>query len=382
MTEDKLSVFIESTYSSIRDSSFHKIIFHKPIRSRFLKSMITVYSDEKKSRHLKISNFTKTQDITETFLESDLKQIITSKLSEYSFADLFTTQFELLYKKSNKNISTLVKKVKKKTEKEDPVQKDHNNQKNYIIPASEGFLYDLGITDKNGIVKPSMYHKFRQINRFIEIINHHVVLSGNKPVIADMGSGKGYLTFALYTYLVQNSHSEPTITGVDLRPDLIETSNKIAAKYNLSGISFLASDIAEISFHQLDMLIALHACDTATDLAIQKGIMAKAKYIILSPCCHKQIRKEIRIKNEMTQYGIFEERMAEMLTDTIRTLIMNHFGYKTKIIEYISSEHTSKNTMIIAEYTKKPENTALDKINLLKKQYGINTHFLEQLLQL
>jgi hypothetical protein len=132
----------------------------------------------------------------------------------------------------------------------------------------------------------------------------------------------------------------------------------------------------------VDMLIALHACDIATDIAIQKGIQSNASYIILSPCCHKQIRKEITLKNDITKYGIFEERMAEMITDTIRTLILNNFGYKTNIIEYISSEHTSKNTMIIAEFTNIQDHKALDKVAQLKNQYGINHHYLEKLLEL
>jgi Methyltransferase domain len=136
----------------------------------------------------------------------------------------------------------------------------------------------------------------------------------------------------------------------------------------------------DVELSKIDMLIALHACDIATDMAIQKGILSSAQVILLSPCCHKQIRKEIKIKNDITKFGIYEERMAEMITDTIRSLILNHFGYKTNIIEYISSEHTSKNTMIIAEYNGVSDKDALEKIGKIKAEYGIGQHYLEQLL--
>lgn len=382
MVHEKVSALIDSTSESIKDHTFIKLIFHKPVQSKFTKSILTAFLNESNEICLKVSNFTKTQDFTETHNVNELNQIITEHLTYYSFADLFTTRYELLFKNSKKNIPSLMKKVKEKPPTESALNNDHNKQKNYLIPAISGFLYDLDITDQHHTVKPSMYHKYRQINKFIEIINHHVRLKKENPVIADMGCGKGYLTFALQHYMVQNLHLKPKITGVDLRQDLIEFCNKTATNHDLSDIHFITSDIGEINFDDLDLMIALHACDIATDLAIEKGIKAGASYIILSPCCHKQIRKEMKIKNEITQYGIFEERMAEMITDTIRTLILNHFGYKTKILEYISSEHTSKNTMIIAEKNNTPDKSALAKIKEMKNQFGISQHFLEHLLHL
>ncbi|HMP28277.1 MAG TPA: SAM-dependent methyltransferase, partial [Saprospiraceae bacterium] len=336
-----------------------------------MKCIVELFTSKNEINRIKVSSFTKTQDLTETHLIENLTIIIEKKLKEFSFADLITTHSDVLLKQSKKGTISLIYKNKSISNIENDTNLPHNKPKDYIVSVSLPYLKDLGIVDYTGAIKPTMSHKFKQINRFVEIISHHVRMDHSRPIIVDMGSGKGYLTFALHTYFADHLRLVPHISGFELREDLVELCNKISEKYLMEGLHFEAKNIIDADLGEVDVLIALHACDIATDMAIHKGIVSKAKYIVLSPCCHKQIRKEITMKNEITRYGIFEERMAEMITDTIRSLILNHYGYSTQIIEYISSEHTSKNTMIIAKYTNINQSNSLEKVADLKNQYGI-----------
>ena len=201
-------------------------------------------------------------------------------------------------------------------------------------------------------------------------------------IIADFGSGKGYLTFALYDHLFNNLKMTPSVSGFELRENLTRFCNELAEKQPFSNLKFIAQDINDYQTERLDMLIALHACDTATDVAIAKGIKANAKIIVVAPCCHKQIRKQLNVHNEMQpilKHGIMEERQAELLTDGIRALLMEAHGYKTKVFEFISTEHTPKNVMIVG-IKSKAKNEALAQVESIKKHYGIEYHALERLI--
>lgn len=206
-----------------------------------------------------------------------------------------------------------------------------------------------------------------------------------------MGSGKGYLTFALYDFLKNHLSLSPVVTGIELRPNLVEFCNKTARESNFDGLHFVAQNISEYQPARLDMLIALHACDTATDLALAAGLRNTAKIIVAAPCCHKQIRKDMDAQNELApvlRHGILEERQAEIVTDGIRALLLEAEGYQTKVFEFVSTEHTAKNVMITAV---KPEHLrndarlarrekALAQVNALKMGFGIGEHYLETLL--
>ena len=201
-----------------------------------------------------------------------------------------------------------------------------------------------------------------------------------------MGAGKGYLTFALYDYLTNVLNKPSNIIGVEYRQDLVDLCNKIAQNANFNNLHFEQGTIDNYNTKNIHILIALHACDTATDDAIYKGITNNADLIVVAPCCHKQIRREIekqKSKNELdfiTKYGIFLERQAEMVTDGIRGLILEYFGYSTKIFEFITDLHTPKNIMIVG--TKKKNSTEnkqeiLQKIKDAKAYFGIVNHHLE-----
>ena len=242
----------------------------------------------------------------------------------------------------------------------------------------------MGITNQKGEVLKNSQRKFRQINKFIEIIDS---LLPEKPKnnlfkIVDVGSGKGYLTFALYDYLKNVKDWNPEIYGIELRKPLVDFCNEIAKDSGFEQLQFIAKDIDDFEVEKLDMLIALHACDIATDIAIAKGIQSMAEIIVVAPCCHKQIRKEINCQTDMSavlKHGILEERQAELITDGIRALLLEANGYKTKVFEFISTEHTSKNLMIVG-IKSKPNPEALQKVEAIKKEFGIHYHYLEKLL--
>lgn len=256
----------------------------------------------------------------------------------------------------------------------------HDHIKNTLVPTDRPFLQSLGVTDENGRLVPKMADKYRQISRFVEIASG--LIPDTDPIsIVDMGSGKGYLTFALYDYLCQQD-IDCMVIGIEQRKDLVQLCNEVAEKHGFDNLVFQESSIGDVNVGSIDVLIALHACDTATDDAIHYAIRNKAKTIITAPCCHKQVRKDAGdgTDNPLLQHGIFQERQFEMVTDTIRALLMESRGYKSRIFEFVSNEHTRKNVMLVGEFTNKQDSDKLQLVRELKKQYDISTHYLEELL--
>jgi len=199
------------------------------------------------------------------------------------------------------------------------------------------------------------------------------------------------LTFALYDYLTNVLALKPSVIGVEFRPDMVELCNSIAQNTGFDGLNFVEGTIENYDSTDTNILIALHACDTATDDAIYKGITAEADLIVVAPCCHKQIRREIeknKASNELdflTKYGIFLERQAEMVTDGIRALILEYFGYKTKVFQFISDAHTPKNVLVVGikgKVNPKKQAEILEKLKATKAYFGIDYHHLEKLLAL
>lgn len=299
-------------------------------------------------------------------------------------ATLFTVDEDVTLLVSSKGKATVqTKKVQECREQ----NLEHDKQKARLINPANPWWYQLGLTTREGKITADMQHKFKQIYKYAEIVESLI-----KPMkfdgtvhIADMGAGKGYLTFALYELLTQRLQLDVDIKGVEIRPDLVMKINEIIKSSGLKGMEFVESSIESYCSEKLDVLIALHACNTATDDAIASGIKAGAELIVCAPCCHKQIRQEMErsgVVDAITRYGIFLERQAVMITDTIRALIMEYFGYKTQVMEFIEMEHTPKNVLLIGKKSEKPvdQQAILEKINALKGQYGIKNHYLETLL--
>ncbi len=261
------------------------------------------------------------------------------------------------------------------------ISTSHNKAKKYLLNEGEDvpIMQELGIFTKDNKIVASMYDKFKQINRFIEIIDDEFKSSNLKEItILDFGCGKSYLTFLIYHYFVNIKHIEAHIIGYDIKKDVVENCNKLAKKYNYSNLEFILSDVKKDKLFtgKIDMVITLHACDTATDYALNFAIQRKAKYIFSVPCCQHEINLSIRRGGEfdlMLKDGIIKERFCALLTDEIRAEILRAFGYKVDMIEFVDFAHSPKNIMIRAKLNSpKKDNKIFENIENLIKNYNFS----------
>jgi SAM-dependent methyltransferase len=325
-----------------------------------------------------------TKDETKNYaLEEGCKELINLLQHNFQNAALFTTSADFLLQTSKKGAVTLLKQKPSFTSTSDV---SHDRQKVKRASGSDHYLTLLGVNDEEGKLIPKMADKFRQINKYLEIMEDLVrsVVLPEKIHVVDMGSGKGYLTFALYDFLKNKLSLDVTVTGIELRTELVEYCNSTAQQCGFDQLQFVCQPIEDYKDKHIDILIALHACDTATDDALYKGILSKASLVVCAPCCHKQIRQQVKgIEQEspLLKYGIFKERQFEMVTDTIRALIMEQHQYQTKIFEFISNEHTRKNVMLVASRAAQPADLSAisTKIKAIKDAYHIDFHYLEKL---
>nr|MDQ3322684.1 SAM-dependent methyltransferase [Acidobacteriota bacterium] len=266
---------------------------------------------------------------------------------------------------------------------------DHNREKQILVNPNSFYLKALGITTDRGEIRDKQHDKWKQINKFVETLGNLFDKSNLKDrenlKIVDMGSGKGYLTFAAYDYFKNTRGIAVEITGVDTKAELVSIDNDIAKASEFENLKFVHGWIGDYNLQNVDILIALHACNTATDDAIFKGIKADADLIVVAPCCHQEIRPQLKspemFKN-IFKHGIILEREAETLTDGLRSLLLERSGYATKIFEFIATEHTPKNNMIIGTKTDKTVDTKglNEQIDRIKSFYGIERQRLENLL--
>ncbi len=391
-----LEKFIEKAIEGFENEAFVKMTLSKNVISEtelkniFIKPVII-----KNEKKLSFTYRYKTKDIVKNY---DQNQII-EKLFEYINVNYFTIVNFISISQTSQLIIDKNGKIKinnTNISHTNEISISHDHEKVRKIDTKGKYLYDLKITDINGVVYKTTQDKYKQINHYIDLLapllkevpNHEVLK------IVDMGSGKGYLTFALYDYLTHVAKLNTEITGVEFRKDLVDLCNKISVDSNFTGLKFEEGTIADFNSSNPNVLIALHACDTATDDAIFKGISSKADLIVVAPCCHKQIRREMereKAKNELeflTKHGIFMERQSEMVTDGLRALILEYFGYKTKVFQFISDAHTPKNVMITSVRNQnsgirneKKKVDILEKIKKIKAFFGIKSHYLELLLK-
>ena len=266
----------------------------------------------------------------------------------------------------------------------------HDRARQRWVDPARPFLRSLGVTDEQHRIVPAMARKWRQINKFVEIFAGAVASAGlavaGPPVrVADFGSGKGYLTFAVHDWLSRQPGVVPQVIGVELRPDMVALGNGAVAALGLQGLQFEEGDLRSWQPATLDVVIALHACDTATDHAIHLGVRAGAKVILCAPCCHKQLRPQLLSPHPLRpllQHGVHQAQQAEMLTDGLRAMLLEACGYDTQVFEFVALEHTQKNKMILAVQRTQPLAAAplLAQVADLKQFYGIRDHCLETLL--
>lgn len=337
-----------------------------------------------------------TKDITKNYTWQEFDSLSSDWLMQFKQSNLFTDQaeFQLKYKKQQWQLTQTQIKTAKNTasnpQENINTAQQHNRQKQRWIEQDRQFLQLLGVTDQKHQIIPSMSRKWKQINKFVEIFAGAVNQAGftehQNLHVVDFGSGKGYLTCAVYDYL-QTHQFAPQVTGVELRQELVDFCQNVATQSDFQHLQFFQGDVRSYQPEQTDVMIALHACDIATDFAIHTGIRLGAKVIMCAPCCHKELRPQMQsptVLSPMLGYGVHMGQQAEMLTDTIRALFLQAYGYETKVLEFVSLEHTSKNKMILA--TKKrnaesqPNQKVLQQIADLKAFYGIEKHALENLL--
>ena len=389
MSNSAINIFQEKLDSSFQNLELIKLILsNKRIASSDLKSIIITIVKLKVGTRCSFVYRHQTKDITKNYeIQEAILLINAALLTDFFNADIFTT------KETTQLTSNLKGEVKIKSTPAIQIVApnfSHDKVKNRLIAIENNiYLRELGVVNANWQLKKEMADKYVQINKYIEILEPEIrELPIKKDLnIVDMGSGKGYLTFALYDYLSNKLKLDPNITGIEFRQDMVDLSNQISKIAGFEKLNFEQGSIENAKLSQIDVLIALHACDTATDEAIFKGITSDASLIVCAPCCHKQIRKEMNITTELngvTKHGILEERTAETITDGLRALIMEVFGYKTKVFEFISGEHTPKNVMIIGRKTKTSvdKEKILNEISKIKSIFGIKVHRLETLLNI
>lgn len=387
-----LTAFLTCIKESIANESFIKLSLGnyqgniEQLKNIYVKVVII-------KRELKLS-FTyryKTRDITKNFEVDAALDQIEQLLDHKGFriCTLFSTTENRVCELNAKQVWT-VKSEKSTAAK--PTNLSHDKQKERKVgDSNKTYLKELRLTDDQGRVYKNAQDKWKQINHYIELLSTELDALPTKELlrVVDMGAGKGYLTFALYDYLNNELKRKAQVEGVEYRKDLVDLCNTIAQKSHFDELNFVQGTIEDYNpKYNLDILIALHACDTATDDAILKGIQHNANLIVVAPCCHKQVRRQleqVKAKNDlsfMTKHGIFLERHAEMLTDSIRSLILEYFGYQTKVIQFISDAHTPKNVMILAvkknrDKVKQAEISA--KLKSTKSFFGIEYHYLEKI---
>ncbi|TJZ63406.1 SAM-dependent methyltransferase [Sphingobacterium olei] len=384
--------FITHIQSSIQASNFIKLSLgdykggEPDLKNIYIKPVLI-----KRVFKLSFTYRYKTRDITKNFMVEEAIEQIQTLLQENGFrvATLFTTKENTICQ-WNKKREWMLKSEQPTASKPDSLAHDHQKERK-IGSTSKKYLAELRLTDSEGKVFKNAQDKWRQINHYIELLSSMLKeLPAEKELnVVDMGAGKGYLTFALYDYLNNELNKQAAVVGVEYREDLVSLCNDIADKSNFNALSFVQGTIEDYNpSPELNVLIALHACDTATDDAIFKGITKEADLIVVAPCCHKQVRRQlekVKATNDldfMTQYGIFLERHAEMLTDGIRALILEYYGYQTKVLQFVADAHTPKNVMIVG--VKKTPNLKrqqeiLAQLQETKAYFGIGYHYLERL---
>ena len=371
---------LKRTLEEVFKSEIIKIVISNKVKKDEKYNKIAInLKENNKNKFYQIEKFTDKQ----VFHENIKINEISDKVSELIFGN-----YKQMTAWSNNEIFDLKiskkRKIflgKKKNDNSKIVAKGHNKEKNYIL--KEGMiiepLIDLGVFTKEGKVVNSKYDKYKQINRFIEIIDDEIKKNDYKELtIIDFGCGKSYLTFVLYYYFVKIKNINVKMIGLDLKEDVIKKCNDIAKRYNYENLHFELGDINGFKYNnKVDMVITLHACDTATDYALYNAIKWNSKMIFSVPCCQHEFNSQMKA-NELsilTKYGIVQERVAALMTDSVRANLLECVGYKTQLLEFIDIAHSPKNILIRASknnISKEKKEKSLNEVNNLIRTFNFN----------
>lgn len=386
MSIENIEKFIGEFAKSLAEETFVKMTLgnYKGADVHLQKVLLRLIETRKGKRLFFLYRYN-TRDTAKNYDFTESEKILRAILGKDFFSGhLFTTASDFQLDIGNKGKSRL--NVAKPTFKA-KIPIDHNREKRKQISPDNFYLRALGITTDHGEIRDKQQDKWKQINKFVETLGKLFDKSGLKDRtelnIVDMGSGKGYLTFATYDFFKNIRGIDVRVTGVDTKSELVGLCSDIAKASEFENLQFVHGYIGDFELKDVDILIALHACNTATDDAIFQGIKVEADLIVVAPCCHQEIRPQITapemLKN-ILKHGVMLEREAESITDGMRALLLERSGYSTKLFEFVSTEHTPKNNMIVGTRgAKKPENID-EQIDAIKEFYGIKEQKLEQLL--
>lgn len=376
--------FLAQLGASVRDGSFVKLTLGKPRGTdATLRSLHVRPVTLRGAPHLSFVWRHERQDITKNHAPEDAITELAALIgSDFHSAHLFTTA-RMAQLEFNKKGEPRLTYGPAATEKPDG---EHDRAKQRLLTAaSQPWLEKLGVTTATGAVREGMADKHRQIHKFVEVLSHlaaGAALPTHRPLeITDMGCGKGYLTFAAHDYFNLVASRAAHVRGVEARAELVTLCNRIARETGRERLDFIQGEIGSAKLPALDVLIALHACDTATDDALAQGVQAGAALLVVSPCCQKELRPQLTAAPVLApalRHGIFQERHAEFATDALRALLLEWAGYDTKVFEFISTEHTARNLMIAATRSTAPARTeeAAKKIREFAAFYGVKSHAL------
>ena len=338
-----------------------------------------------------------TRDITKNLASAAAAQRLRELLeAHFQHAHLFGPFGELQLLSSKKGRRTLLRHKDTHAAQSEPAAAAataHDRAKHRYVDVARPFLVELGVTTAEHRVIPAMARKWKQINKFVEVLDHAIAASplarAQRVDVLDYGAGKGYLTFAMHEHLHHTLGLPVRVTGVELREDMVDLCNAAAERLALDGLRFERGDVSEHAARNandsVDIMVALHACDTATDHAIHKGVRAGAAIIMCSPCCHKELRPQLLSPHPLRpilKHGVHLGQEAEMLTDGLRALLLDACGYDTQVFEFVSLEHTNKNKMILAIKRDAPQDADAiwRQVHEVKAFYGIRDQCLERLL--
>ena len=382
--------FVGALEESLRGGTFVKLTLGKYRGGEAgLKNVYVRAVNIKGADRLSFLTRYKTKDVVKNYdVPEGVRRIESLLGASFLSGHLFTTGRDAQIEFNKKREARLVERPP--TFKEAPPREHDRSKQRLIELEGNVYLRALGVTNERGEVRGGMGDKFRQINKFVEIVaglfDSSSLKGGHEVSVVDMGAGKGYLTFAVYDYFSRVRKMKATVTGIEARAELVARANEVARAAGFDGLRFEAGLIHDFAPRGVDILIALHACDTATDDAIFKGVAARASIVITAPCCHKEVRPQIETPEALggvLRHGILLEREAETVTDSLRALLLEGEGYAVKVFEFVSTEHTRKNTMIAAVRgaDKVDRGAAETQFRRLKEFYGIREQRLEKLLR-
>ncbi|UYZ37729.1 SAM-dependent methyltransferase [Clostridium beijerinckii] len=371
---------LKKAIKEIIEDNVIKLVISNKTNKNFEYNKIVIYLKENNKRtYYQIEKYTDKQvfheNIDTDILEERIIEYVEPNYKQIS-AWSNSASFEVKISKKGKVLLS-----KKKSDNQKTLNKAHNKEKNYIL--KEGMiiepLIDLGVFTKEGKVVNSKYDKYKQINRFVEIIDDEIKKNDYKELtVLDFGCGKSYLTFVLYYYLVEIKNIKVKMIGLDLKADVIKKCNDIAQSYNYENLHFELGDINGFKYNnKVDMVITLHACDTATDYALYNAIKWNAKLIFSVPCCQHEFNAQMKTDSLsiLTKYGIVQERIAALMTDSVRANLLESIGYKTQLLEFIDIAHSPKNILIRASksnISKDKKEKALLEVENLIGQFNFN----------